>query len=295
MPSAREIIKRRKSVGNIRKITRTMEMIATARFKKAHNNSVNAKPYTEKIVQLVSSLTAASEQIDHPLFRENTQSQRTVLLVLSSNRGLCGGYNGNIIRLATQQIKQLNQQKRQIDLRVSGKKAVQYFKFIGQSTQANYTNFNEKTTHADVKPLADEFIKLYTQKEIDAVQVVYTSYVSSATFYPEVFTLLPLTCLENEQNTALHLHEVSFEDYIFSPSAAEILHSLIPTTVRTRLYQCFTDAVVSEQIARMRAMKAATDNAEQMLQILTREYNRARQSQITSELLDIIGGVEALK
>lgn len=293
MANAREIVKRRKSVSNICKITRTMEMIATARFKKAFDTSVGARPYTEKIAQLVTSLAGGSGQIDHPLLQVNTQSNRTVLLVLTSNRGLCGGYNSNIIRMASGQIQQLKQAGRQIDLRASGKKAIQYFKFTGQHVDAAYTGFDNKTTYADVEAMADEFIDLYTKKEIDAVSVIYTRFISSAKFNPEILNLLPLASLEQDQSKAAS--EINIEDYIFSPSAEEILRSLIPTTVRTRLFQCFTDAIVSEQVARMRAMKAATDNADQMIRALSRQHNRARQTQITSELLDILGGVEALK
>jgi F-type H+-transporting ATPase subunit gamma len=293
MATTREIVKRRKSVTNIRKITKTMEMIATAKFRKTHDRSVGARPYTEKIAELVATLAAGAGQADHPLLGENQDSNRTVLLVLTSNRGLCGGYNSNIIRLAAQQVRLLTDSEQEIDLRVSGKKGLAALKFMGHSANVGYTDFDDKVTYNSVEVLADEFIDLYCKKEIDAVRVVYTRFASSAKHYAEVLNLLPLSDLVQDQPE--ETPSVSMEDYIFMPSAGEILSELVPATVRTRLFQCFMDSVVSEQVARMSAMKAATDNAEQMIQALTRQYNRARQSQITSELLDILGGAEALK
>jgi len=293
MPTTREIVKRRKSVANIRKITRTMEMIATARFKRAHDSALGARPYTENIMHLLAYLAAGGEEFDHPLLEENNQSKRSIVLVMTGNRGLCGGYNGNVVRLAHQVIEKLEKKKQQVELRVSGKKGVQYFKFVGRPPQVGYTNFDEKTSFKDVEGLADEFMDLYINKKIDSVHVVYTSFASASRFFPESLPLLPLTSLEVEELEALakiHIH-----DYIFTPSAREILEKLLPYAVRMQLYQCFKDSIASEQVARMRAMKAATDNAEHMIKVLSRHYNRARQSQITSELLDIQGGVEALK
>jgi len=296
MATTREIVKRRKSVTNIRKITKTMEMIATSRFKKSFTRAVGAKPYTKKISELVGALAGGDETVEHPLLRVNEESQRTVLLVLTSNRGLCGGYNSNINRLALQHIEELKAEDQEIDLRISGKKGQQALKYKGHVADVNYAQFDDKTTYAMVEELANEFIGMYTRREIDAVQVVYTRFISSARHTAEVLNLLPLSGLEEEEKQPEEgTLETGIEFFEFYPSALEILQELIPTTVRTRLFQCFTDAIVSEQVARMSAMKAATDNAEQMIEALTRQYNRARQSQITGELLDILGGAEAIK
>jgi len=292
MANTREIIKRRKSVANIGKITGTMEMIATSRFKKAHIRSVGSKPYTNAITRLVAALSASNGKIVHPLLEKNDVSNKTLILVLTGNRGLCGAYNSNVLHEAKRQIAEIQKEGGEIELRASGKKAIQYFRFIGQEASAGYTDFDIKTTFADVEVLADEFMDLYRKKEIDAVQVVYTRFISTARFYPEVLDLLPLAALTDPLDQ--RPYGTFVEDYIFSPEPEEILQELIPTTVRTRLYQCFTDAIVSEQVVRMRSMKAAADNAEQMISNLTRQYNRARQSQITGELLDIMGGVNAL-
>jgi F-type H+-transporting ATPase subunit gamma len=295
MATTREIVKRRRSVANIRKITKTMEMIATAKFRRALNRAVGSKPYTEKIAELVSTLASGSGEAVHPLLEENAESNRVVLLVLTSNRGLCGGYNGNIIRMANHQIKLLIDSESEVELRVSGKKGISALRFAGHEIRHAYTDFDDKITFAQVEELASELIDLYCKKEIDGVRIVYTRFISSARHYAEVLNLLPLGALADEEKDEEEKPQISMEDYLFSPAAEEILSELIPVTVKTELFQCFMDAVVSEQVARMSAMKAATDNAQQMIQALTRQYNRVRQSQITGELLDIIGGAEAIK
>lgn len=294
MANTREIVKRRKSVSNICKITRTMEMISTSRFKKAHDRSVGARPYTQAIGQLVATLASGDSSQSHPLLQENSEVEKTVLLVLTSNRGLCGGYNGNVLRMAVRHIEKLKNQGHEVDVRVSGKKGTAYFKFLKQPMSCSYSHLDDKTTYLDVEALANDYIDMYVKKEISGVQVVYTRFISASRFAPEVLDLLPLSSLGEKKEEA-DTPKIGMDGYLFSPSADEILQNLIPTTVRTRLFQCFIDAIVSEQVSRMRSMKAATDNADQMIQALTRQYNRARQSQITNELLDILGGVGALQ
>jgi F-type H+-transporting ATPase subunit gamma len=294
MAKAREIIKRRKSVANIRKITKTMEMIATSKFRKAFLRSIGARPYTEAIAELIGDLSQGDSEATHPLLHTNRDSGRTVLLVLTSNRGLCGGYNGNIIRLAGQQIRQLHSADQHIDVHASGKKSIQYFKFIKQPVSRTFTDLDDKIRYEQIEKLADEYIELYTEKKIDRVQVVYTKFITAARYYADVLPLLPLGEINKGKSDTM-IKKVSLDNYIVSPSASEILEELIPAAIRAGLFQCFVDSVASEQVARMNAMKAATENSERMIQVLTSQYNRARQSQITGELLDIMGGVEALK
>ena len=269
-------------------------MIATAKFRRALNRAVGSRPFTDKIAELVSTLMTGSAQAIHPLMEENTESNRVVLLVLTSNRGLCGGYNGNIIRLANQQIKQLAEGKSEIDLRVSGKKGISALRYAGHEISHSYIDFDDKITFAQAEELADELMDLYCTKQINGVRVVYTRFISSARHDAEILNLLPIRAPVPEEADEEPL-DVGIEDYLFSPTREEILSELVPVALKTELFQCFMDAVVSEQVARMSAMKAATDNAQQMIQALTRQYNRARQSQITGELLDIMGGAEALK
>jgi len=291
MANTREILKRRKSVQNICKITSTMELIATARFKKAFDRAVATRPYNVKISELVSSLSSNAGDVQHPLMEVNSGSNKTLVVAMTSNRGLCGGYNGNVIRMAAKAVEALEADGQDVELRVSGKKGSAFFKFIKREMAEKYEQFDEKLTYTQVDELATEIIDLYLAKKIDAVKIVYTKFESSARYGAETLNLLPLADVESETSDTA----ASNDDYIYSPSASEILDELIPTTVRMTIFQCFLDAVVSEQVARMSAMKAATDSANEMIGSLGRLYNRARQAQVTNELLDIMGGVEALK
>jgi F-type H+-transporting ATPase subunit gamma len=292
MAKSREIVKRRKSINNIRKITKTMEMIATSRYKRSYNQSVGGLPYTKEISEMVAALSGCEAAKEHPLLKANDKADRTVLLVLTSNRGLCGGYNAQMIRHAIAVMREMDTANQKVELRVSGKKGIQFFQFFGRPAAASYQDFSDHLTPEKVDVVADELMGLYSGSEIAAVKVVYPEFLTNS-YRAKTIDLLPFPRMiaRNEEEKSA----VRAGDYIFSPSESAIFDELIPMAVRSALYQCFTDAVVSEHLARMRAMKAATDNADQMNQALTRLYNRARQTQITSELMDIIGGVEALK
>jgi len=297
MANIRDILRRRKSVAGICRITRTMEMIATARFKKAHDRALAAQPYIEKLDTLLADLAAGGHKIDHPLMRRPEKQGRVVLLVLTSNRGLCAGYNVALFRAAAEELEHLQQDQTEFDLRVSGKKGIQHFAFIKQPAQKTYTRFDEKTSYADIAALAHELIDLYCRESITAVKVVYARFVSAVIQRAEVAELLPLAepPAPAEASSGHPWRNISgVDDYIFSPGADSILAQLIPEIVCARLYRCMVETAVSEHAARMTAMKTATENGEQMIQALTQRYNRVRQSQITGELLDIVGGTEAL-
>ncbi len=288
MANTRKIVKRRKTVNNICKITKTMEMIATSRFKKASNRASSNRLYTEQLEHLYGILIRHASEIDHPLLQENSDLLPTIVLVVSSNRGLCGGYNGNLLKEAARQINLLRYESHTIDLHVSGKKGINFFKFKNEPINRAYTEYDYQTTWHDINKIASDYVEQYQAGEIRGVKVVYTRFVSSARFTPEIISLLPVVPEEIAGNTPTG-------DYLFAPNPQEIADELIPASVSTRLFQCFADSIASEQVARMRSMKAATDNAGQMIQDLTATYNRLRQGQITGELLDIIGGVEAIK
>jgi F-type H+-transporting ATPase subunit gamma len=293
---ARAIVKRAKAVRNIRKITRTMQLIATARFQKAFNRAVATRPFTDKITELVRQLSESTRGIDHPLLRRNSGTGRSVLLVLTSNRGLCGGYNSSLERTGMAVLTDRQGPEHQVRLQVSGKKGISYFKFQGRPPDEAYTHFEDAVQYADVEPLAEAFIQAYSAGEIDGVRVVYMRFESTSKHYPEVLELLPTEAVEPEAEAGDASRAPQAEiAYDFSPEPAQLLAELLPMTVKTRLFQCFTDAAVSEQVARMVAMKSATDAASDMIKQLTQAYNRARQSQITLELLDIVGGAEALQ
>ena len=289
MAKPRVIVKRRKSVRNIRKITRTMQLIATARFQAAFNRAVATRPYTERLAELVANISSAMEgEVAHPLMKAREGAKRDALLVITSNRGLCGSYNTSVLRRAIVQLTE----NPDSDVYMVGKKGINYFRFLQRDTLERITDFGDTPRFSQVEPLANTFMDRFTRGELASVHVCSMRFHSVSRQSPDVIRLLPLSpAPEAAATRAAKQAEVQYE---FSPDPKELLAELLPATVRIRLFQCFTDAAVSEQVARMVAMKAATDAAGDMITALTRQYNRARQSQITMELLDIVGGANAL-
>jgi F-type H+-transporting ATPase subunit gamma len=306
MAKARAIILRRKAVQNIRKITRTMELIATARFKKALDRATEAEAYTRKIAELVADLGATALEVSHPLLRKHEPVQRALLLVLTSNRGLAGGYNGNVLRVATRTYFDHQADGISTILEVAGKRGINYCRFRGIRMDATYTQYEDRPQYDDVEKLADRYIGLYVRGEIDQLDVAYTRFHSTARQEAAVQTLLPMTTasvgeagpsVRQPKQTAAAAAAAPGQrvPYEFLPNPQSILEEIVPVSFKARLFKCFLDAAVSEQIARMVAMRGATENADDMIKMYTRQYNRARQSQITRELSEIIGGAAALE
>lgn len=295
MAKARAIIKRLKAVRNVRKITRTMELVATARFKKAMDRAVEAAAYTRKISEIVADLSqtlaGSGSSFTHPLLQQRPTEKKSILLVITSNRGLCGGYNGGVLRLTQQRIREARATNVQLDVEVSGKRGIGFFKFQKLPSAAAYTHFEDKPTFEEVDVLARRYIESFIKGEIDRLDVAYTKFETMARQKAVVQTLLPIGQLDSGSSSA----KKSSVEYEFLPSPQEILEEIVPASFKARLFKCFLDAAVSEQIARMVAMKSATENADGMIRSIRAQYNRARQSQITSELSEIIGGAAALE
>jgi F-type H+-transporting ATPase subunit gamma len=289
MANRRVLVKRRKAVRNIRKITRTMQLIATARFQAAFNRAMATKPYTEKLAELVADLSRAAGSVTHPLLQTN-DAPRSALVVLTSNRGLAGGYNANVLRSAVEHLDRQTAAGVATDVHMVGKKGVSFFKFLRRPMTEQTTTIGDKPRFDQVEPIANALMDRFIRGEISSVHVAYMRFVSAGVQRPAVVQLLPLST----QTEAAGGVEPRAVEYEFSPDPKQLLDELLPATVRVRLFQAFNDATVSEQVARMVAMKAATDAAADMIKSLTREYNRARQTQITMELLDIVGGANAL-
>lgn len=292
MAKARAVLKRLKAVKNIRKITRTMELIATARFKKAMDRATEAAAYTRKIAELASDLSASATGFSHPLLEPHESLKTGVLLVLTSNRGLCGGYNASVLKLLQQRLREANSKGQHLSLEVSGKRGLNFCRFSRIDLDQQYTQFEDKPGFDEVNEIASRYIDLYVQRKIDFVDVVYVRFESASRQRATLETLLPLSTVTGDSGKAAKAS--SPVEYEFLPSAREILEELLPAAFKARLFKCFLDAAVSEQIFRRVAMKSATENAGDMIGDLSRIYNRARQSQITSELSEIIGGAEAL-
>ncbi|MEC7556585.1 MAG: ATP synthase F1 subunit gamma, partial [Planctomycetota bacterium] len=297
----RAIVKRLKAVRNVRKITRTMELIATARFKKAMDRATEAAAYTQKIAEIVSDLSGAALSFSHPLLEGRDTQQKSAVLVLTSNRGLCGGYNGGVLRLAVPRMKELREAGQDVSLEVSGKRGLAFLRFQGETVGHEYTHFEDKPTFDEVDELASRYIDAYIAGDLDRLDVAYTRFESSSRQSATIETLLPVGSLDDKDSAVSESDSDeptdggASVDYEFLPSAGEILEEIVPASFKARLFKCFLDAAVSEQIFRMVAMKGATENAGEMIDTLSMQYNRARQTQITSELSEIIGGAAALE
>ena len=291
----REIKGRIKAVGNIQRITKTMQMISTARFQAMQKRATDAQAYTQRISEIVSELAAnltESGEVSHPLLAgPSPAAGKELILVISSNRGLCGGYNANLLRTANAQIKAGHD----VRLEVVGKKANSFFKFNHVPVDAFHSHIDDKPEYADVERLAEDYMQAFTEGKYDAVKVIYTAFVSMSRQEPRVHQLLPMQPPKAEgEAKATAGGEGPLTVYDFSPEPEALLGELLPITVKTSLFQCFNEATVSEQLARMVAMKAATDAAGKMQKNLKRKFNRARQTAITTELSEIIGGAAAL-
>jgi len=313
MAKSREIKGRMKAVSNIQRITRTMQMIATARFQSALRRATSSKPYSAKISELVGELSAAGGSLDHPLLRApDPVAGRELLLVITSNRGLCGAYNSNVLREASRFYRQKQADGVELDLEVAGKKGVGYFRFAHIDVSTVHDQFGDKPAYAEVEQLAQHYMDAFDQGQYDAIHIASMSFQSTSRQRPEIFKLLPLDRLQDAeasgpaQGAAQGPVEADAQSeskpasggeaiYDFSPDPAELLAQLLPASVKIALFQRFNEAIVSEQVARMVAMKSATDAAGKMGKNLTRQYNRARQTAITTELTEIIGGTAALE
>jgi F-type H+-transporting ATPase subunit gamma len=272
-----------------------MELIATARYKKAMDRATAASAYTRKITQIVADLAQAGLEVSHPLLQQRTETKVATLLVLTANRGLCGGYNGSVFRAAVARYEELKAAAGKIHIEVAGKRGIAACKFRKIPLDQAYTQFNDSPKFEEVEPIANRYLDEFITGKLDRLDVAYTRFLSSSKQMAVVETLLPLGQLEGAEAKEKQAGQTAESMYEFLPSAASILEEVVPASFKAKLFKCFLDAAVSEQIARMVAMKSATDNASKMIKDLSSRYNRARQSQITGEIMEIIGGVEALK
>ncbi len=269
-----------------------MELIATARFKKAMDRAAAANDYTERITQIVRDLAGAGLEVSHPLLAERSEVKSATILMLTSNRGLCGGYNGAVIRSALARREELQKVSEEFQFEISGKRGVSAMKFRDVKIDQTYTEFEDQPAFEAVAKIADRLMEDFTAGRMDRLDVAYTRFISSSKQEAVVETLLPFSQPADESDES----EVGAnKDYEFLPSAESILEEVVPASFRVKLFKCFLDAAVSEQIARMIAMKSATENAGEIIKQLSMTFNRARQAKITGEIMEIIGGVEALE
>ncbi len=288
MASPREIKNRISSVTNTQKITRTMELVSTAKAKKAVDRVQAAQPFAVKIKELISSLSSLGSHMDHPLLAKREKINKAALLIVTANRGLCGGFNSNVLRLASSRISALAEAGAKLEIHLIGKKAVSYFNFRNMKFTSAETKMDDKPSFELASRYADDFMRRYSHGELDHVEIIFTHYINAVVQRPVANTILPISLETGNDKAAVG------GDVIFEPAPEVILQALLPRAIRVSIYQALLESTAGEQIARRIAMKNATDAAGDMIRSMTLDYNRARQSKITQEIAEIVGGATAI-
>jgi len=288
MAKGRELKGRIKSVENTRKITRTLEMVATSKMKRAQDRVVAARPYANSLTEVIANLYTPELAERFPLMRQPAATKKAAIILLTSNRGLAGAFNANLLKEARSLLARLSEQSVEQELHVVGKKGLGYFRYIGRAVASSRTDITGQPTVANAAELVDGLIERFASGEIDAVYVIYSKYNSALSTPPTSQLVLPVTPPPPQRKGPQ-------PDYILMPSAEVILSQLLPSYVRNSVYRALVENEAGFQSAQRTAMKNATDNAGEMLNVLRRTFNRARQAQITQEIAEIVGGASALQ
>ena len=286
MAGAREVRRRIRSVENTRQITRTMELVATSKLKRATDRVYAARPYSDALAEIVRGLYSPEAAERYPILRRPETERRAAVLLLTANRGLAGGFNANLIREARFLLEELRGRGVDAELHIAGRKGIAYFKFRGEPMQTQRTDISDHPTVDDAESLMGPLRAKFERGDVDAVYLVSSDFRSAMSTPPHVREVLPIRPREGAS---------SGDAYIVSPSPDIILERLLPLYVRNVVFTALVQNAAAEQGARRAAMKSATDNAGDMLEHLTRSYNRARQAQITQEIAEIVGGAIALE
>jgi F-type H+-transporting ATPase subunit gamma len=286
MAKGRELKGRIKTVENTRKITRTMEMVATSKMKRAQDRVVAARPFANSLTEVIANLYTPELAEAFPLLRQPATTNKAAVIVLTSNRGLAGAFNANLLKEARALLGRLKESNVEPELHVIGKKGLGYFRYVNRAVASSRTDISDRPTVENAAQIVDELIQRFASGDIDAVYIVYAKFQSALSTPPTTQTILPVTPPKRTGPQP---------DYILLPSAEVILTQLLPSYVRNSVYKALVETAAGEQGARRTAMKNATDNAGEMLNVLRRTFNRARQAQITQEIAEIVGGAAALQ
>jgi len=289
MPTLRDIQRRIRSVQSTQKITRAMKLVAAAKLRRAQERILSARPYATKMAELLSHLVSGAEDAGHPLL-EQREGPRRQIVIITADRGLAGAFNSNVLRRATELLRESS--AGEITLIVVGRKARDFFRRRTFTVKRDMIGFWDRLTYAHAQELADYFMKQFLDNEVDEVVLLYNEFRSVAVQRPVRVQLLPIPHAETGGGEGTPAEQV---DYIYEPSAEAILGDLLPRHVRMQVWRALMESSAGEHGARMTAMEAATKNAKDIINVLSIQYNKARQEKITKELLDIVGGAEALK
>ena len=286
MAQAREVLRRIKSVKNTRKITRTMELIATSKLKRAMDRMVAARPYSDALGELLRSLRAPGLEQDHPLLRQPAATKRAAVLLLTANRGFCGAFNANLIREARLKLEELEAAGVETELHIAGKKGLTFFRFRGRAVASSTIEIGDAPTPEDAEDLIASVRDKFESGDLDAVYLVSARFRSAMSTPPRTQLVLPVEPKEGAR---------SVDAFLVSPPPVKLVGRILPRYLTSVVYRALVENAAGEQGARRAAMKSATDNAGEMIDTLTRSYNRARQAQITQEIAEIVGGAAALE
>jgi F-type H+-transporting ATPase subunit gamma len=291
MAGTRQILERRRAVEEIGKVTHTMETVSAVRYRQYYKRWADSEQFYDSLAQLAYLIVTAERRIEHPLILGN-DSDCNAILVIGSDRGLCGAYNSNICRLIEVHIGMTRRFGKKLKIYAKGRKVINYLNNKGIEIEGRYDDFDDVPTPGQSRQIADKFMDQYAGGEIGRLGVVYTRFYSPASQRAQTLTVLPVAELIDDLTTravVIWPWELAFEDFLLSPSAEEIFDTLATMMVRSSISGCFLEAALSEHLERVVAMRSATDNADEMIATLTQDYNRARQEEITEELLEIIG------
>jgi F-type H+-transporting ATPase subunit gamma len=296
MPGASKSIRKRiKSVVSTKKITRTMEMVATSKLQRVQGKVLASRPYQAAMKTLVGALSSAVESLAiSALFEKRTPVKRALVLLITSNRGLCGGFNANLVRKCREHVKELQGQGAEVVLHVAGRKGIAALRFAKTKVHETRSDLTDRPAFAEAESVAAPLLKAFLDREVDRVDIVFADFRSAGHQPPTAMTLLPIGAAEGEAADAAK-HAPPADEYLFEPDAGEIFKALGAVYTTNAVYRILLSSVASEMLARRVAMKSATDNASDMERSLTRSYNKARQAGITQEIAEIVGGAAALE
>lgn len=294
MAKPRELRRRIRSVQNTRKITKTMELVSTSKLKRAQDRVVAARPYAQALADVISELYSPDLAERFPLLRQPAHGvRRAAVLLITSNRGLCGAFNANLIREARSRLADLEAKGTETELHLVGRKGISYFKFTRRAAASQRVDIGDKPTAAHATDLVTPLMERFAAGALDAVEIVFAKFNSAVSTPPTTLRILPVTPPSNRRSDGQEA--AAAVNYILKPSAEAILESLLPLYVQNQVFRALVETAAAEHGARRTAMKNATEAGSDMLNILQRTFNRARQAQITQELAEIVGGAEALK
>lgn len=300
MHDTKELRNRIKSVSGMGKIIKAMEMVASSKIRKAQNRIFEARPFLEKLEDFIAELSNFPDVFENSFIKEHERFENVLILAITADRGLCGGYNTNIIKLVNQKINEYELKGKKVKLNIIGTKGKNHFKYTGRSLNKVYENLSDYPNFLDAREIANDLIMEYLSDTVDKVELFYTEFKNTAEQKPVLKQVLPvpLSILRKKldfKNGNISSKDETIIDFIFEPSAQEVLSSLIPEYIYTVIYDALLESAASETGARMTAMRSASDSSDEMVKDLTRKYHRARQQQITIEIAEIASGAEALK